>query len=89
MDCHTLRQGIFPTQGSNPSPLSSSKLEGGFFTTEPPGKPIRHMKKIKKERGKERAPKAGNVLREDSTTEEETFKLRLNKKLDPTLPSPG
>ena len=28
--------GIFPDQGSNPSPA----LAGGFFTTEPPGKPL-------------------------------------------------
>ena len=34
--CHFLLQGIFPTQGSNPSPA----LAGGFFTAKPPGKPI-------------------------------------------------
>ena len=34
--CHFLLQGIFPTQGSNPSPA----LAGGFFTAEPPGKPL-------------------------------------------------
>ena len=31
-----LLQGIFPTQGSNPS---SPALEGGFYTLEPTGKP--------------------------------------------------
>ena len=36
MGCHFLLQGIFPTQGSNLSPA----LVGGFFTTEPPGKPL-------------------------------------------------
>ena len=36
--CCFLLQGIFPTQGSNP-PLLSPALTGGFFTTEPPGKP--------------------------------------------------
>ena len=30
--------GIFPDQGSNPS--VSPALVGGFFTTEPPGKPL-------------------------------------------------
>ena len=34
--CHFLLQGIFPTQGSNSSPV----LAGRFFTTEPPGKPF-------------------------------------------------
>ena len=33
--CHFPLQGIFPTQGLNLSPA----LAGGFFTTEPPGKP--------------------------------------------------
>ena len=33
--CHFLFQGIFPTQGS---PVSLA-LAGGFFATEPPGKP--------------------------------------------------
>ena len=31
--CHFLFQGIFPTQGSNPSLLSLTVLVGGFFTT--------------------------------------------------------
>ena len=30
--CHALLQGIFPTQGLNPS-LTSPALAGGFFTT--------------------------------------------------------
>ena len=34
LSCCTAR-GIFPDQGLNPSPA----LAGGFFTTEPPGKP--------------------------------------------------
>ena len=37
--CHALLQGIFPIQGSNPY-LMSPALVGGFFTTEPPGKPL-------------------------------------------------
>ena len=37
--CHFLLQGIFPTQGTNPS-LASPALPGGFFTTGLPGKPI-------------------------------------------------
>ena len=37
MGCHALLQGIFPSQGSNPSLLSPA-LACGFFTTEPPGK---------------------------------------------------
>ena len=36
--CHSLLQGIFPTQGSNPSLLSSA-LAGGFFTTSCLGMP--------------------------------------------------
>ena len=38
MGCHFLLQGIFLTQGSNPSLLTSPALAGGFCTTEPPGK---------------------------------------------------
>ena len=38
--CHFLLQGIFPTQGSNLSLLHLLALAGGFFTTEPPGKPL-------------------------------------------------
>ena len=38
MGCHFLLQGIFPSQGWNPS------LAGRFFTTEPPGKPIKNEK---------------------------------------------
>ena len=36
MGCHFLLQGIFLTQG-----LDSCLLTGGFFTTEPAGKPIK------------------------------------------------
>jgi len=35
--CHFLLQRIFLTQGSNPHFLH---LTGGFFNTEPPGKPF-------------------------------------------------
>ena len=31
--CHTLLQGLFPTQGSNPCLFTSLGLAGGFFTT--------------------------------------------------------
>ena len=31
VDCHFLLQGIFPTQGSNPSFLSISCIAGGYF----------------------------------------------------------
>ena len=34
MGCHSLLQGIFPTQGIKPA---SPALAGGFFTSEPPG----------------------------------------------------
>ena len=37
--CHSFLQGIFPTQGSDPSFLHLPALAGGFFTTESPGKP--------------------------------------------------
>ena len=33
VSCHTLLQGIFLTQVSNPSFLMCPVLEGGFFTT--------------------------------------------------------
>ena len=36
MDCHALLQGIFPTQGLNPSLL----LPVRFLTAELPGKPL-------------------------------------------------
>ena len=35
--CQALLQGIFPTQGWNPVPC----IVGRFFTTEPPGEPLR------------------------------------------------
>ena len=35
MGCHSLLQGIFPTQGSNPVSPASSAFIGKFFTTEP------------------------------------------------------
>ena len=35
---HSFLQGIFPTQGSNPS-LASTVQAGRFFSTDPPGKP--------------------------------------------------
>ena len=39
MGCHFLLQGIFPIQGSNPGFLQVFCVAGGFFTTEPLGKP--------------------------------------------------
>ena len=33
VDCHSLLQGIFLIQGSNPSLLASPALAGRFFTT--------------------------------------------------------
>ena len=33
MHSHSLLQGIFPTQGSNPVSLASPTMAGGFFTT--------------------------------------------------------
>ena len=36
LGCYSLLQGIFLTQGIRPK---SFALAGGFFTTEPPGKP--------------------------------------------------
>ena len=37
--CRALLKGIFPTQGIEPVSLASPELPGGFFTTEPLGKP--------------------------------------------------
>ena len=39
VSCHFLLQGVFPNPGIEPSSVSSPALAGGFFTTEPPGKP--------------------------------------------------
>jgi len=38
VDCHSLLQGIFLTQGSNPC-LLQQESPGGFFTNEPSAKP--------------------------------------------------
>ena len=38
MDCHFLLQGIFPTQGSNPSLLRLLPWQADSFTTVPPRK---------------------------------------------------
>ena len=43
MGCHFLLQGIFPTQGSNPS----SALQANSFTAEPSGKLLERPKKKK------------------------------------------
>ena len=41
MGCHSLLQGLFPTQGSNLHLLCLLHQQvDGFFTTVPPGKPI-------------------------------------------------
>ena len=40
MCCHVLLWGVFPTRGSNLSLLCLLALAGGFFTTEPAGKPL-------------------------------------------------
>ena len=37
--CHTLLQGIFPTQGSNPCLLHFLHWQAGSLPLEPPGKP--------------------------------------------------
>ena len=39
MDCHFLLQAIFSNPGIEPMSPESPALAGGFFTTEPPGKP--------------------------------------------------
>ena len=44
LSCSTAR-GIFLDQGSN---LCLPALAGGFFPTEPPGKPLEHLRKEKK-----------------------------------------
>ena len=41
--CQALLQGIFPTQGLNPSLLVPC-IAGGFFTAEPLGKPLKEAK---------------------------------------------
>ena len=40
MGCHFLLQGIFLTHGSNLHLLCLLTMAGGFFTTEPPRKPL-------------------------------------------------
>ena len=41
--CHFLLQGIFLTPGIEPMSPVSPALAGGFFTTEPPGKPASNL----------------------------------------------
>ena len=41
MGCHFLLQGIFLTQASNPHLLHLLHWQANFFTTVPPGKPLR------------------------------------------------
>ena len=43
--CHAFLQGIFLTQGSNLHSCSSC-IAGGFFTPEPPGKPIENFRSV-------------------------------------------
>ena len=38
--------GDLPNPGIQPASLESAVLAGGFFTTEPPGKPIKNMHKL-------------------------------------------
>ena len=40
--CHALRQGIFPTQGSNSCLLCSLQLQTGSLLLVPPGKPSKN-----------------------------------------------
>ena len=40
--CHFFLQGIFPSQGSDPSLLCLLHWQAHSFTTEPPGKPVCH-----------------------------------------------
>ena len=40
--CHFLLQGDLPNPGIEPTSLASPALAGGFFKTEPPGKPSHH-----------------------------------------------
>ena len=44
--CHVLLQGIFPTQGSNLCLFTFPTLAVRFFTTAPPGKPLRVTQKV-------------------------------------------
>ena len=44
--CRFLLQGIFPTQGSNLCLLTFPTLAVRFFTTAPPGKPLRVTPKV-------------------------------------------
>ena len=45
--CHFLLQGIFPP-GIEPTSPMSPTLAGGFFTVEPPGKPLYVVTEVKK-----------------------------------------
>ena len=51
VSCHALLQGIFPTQGSNPSLLHLPYWQAGSLPLAPPGKPVhiytyRHIKTV-------------------------------------------
>ena len=46
MGCHTLLQGIFPTQGLNLHLLSLLCLQAGPIPLVPPGKPLETLNKL-------------------------------------------
>ena len=48
--CHFLRQGVFPTQGSNSTSAVSSPLQADSLPIEPPGKPKVNIRCIVNER---------------------------------------
>ena len=46
--CHTLLQGIFPTQGSNPHLLCLLLWQAGSLLLASPGKPVKPLKELLK-----------------------------------------
>ena len=44
--CHFLLQGNLPNPGIESASPAAPELAGGFFTTEPPGKPCSLLKEI-------------------------------------------
>ena len=69
MDCHALLQGIFPTQGLNPS-LLSPVLAGGFFTTKATWEAL-----TSGHAGNKRPLKSELIILKKSTSFEITFQM--------------
>ena len=86
MGCHALLQGIFLTQGLNPSLMSpmSPSLAGGFFTTEPPGQPCLLWRRDKSEHSICKPRGTESIIFEKHTFKPEAaVEVRMNSQVRP------